>query len=164
MTKSEAVITLRSRTAAPTRQTDRTPGFSLLELLIVVAIILIIATIAIPSLLRSRQSANESGAVSALRMVNTAQITYMTANGGIFGNFSDLVSGSLLDPRFAAATPTVGGYTFTINLFSGNRDYSVEADPAATATGRYDYYSAGLDAVVRYKTNLGGKTPGAPVE
>lgn len=60
----------------------RNRGFSLLELLIVAAIILIIATIAIPSLLRSRKSANESAAVATLKMVNTAQVTYSSAGGG----------------------------------------------------------------------------------
>jgi type IV pilus assembly protein PilA len=54
-------------------------GFSLIELLIVVAIILIIAAIAIPNLLRARIAANESSAVSGIRTVNTAEITYSTA-------------------------------------------------------------------------------------
>ena len=54
-------------------------GFSLIELLIVVAIILIIAAIAIPNLLRARIAANESSAVSSLRTVNTAQVTYQTS-------------------------------------------------------------------------------------
>ena len=53
-------------------------GFSLLELLIVVAIILIIATIAIPSLLKSRQAANEASAATSLRVVNTAEVSYMS--------------------------------------------------------------------------------------
>src|ERR1700746_956554 len=52
-------------------------GFSLIELLIVVAIILIIAAIAIPSLLRSRMLANQSAAASTIRTINTAQVTYM---------------------------------------------------------------------------------------
>src|SRR5262245_11163751 len=60
-------------------------GFSLLELLIVVAIILIIATIAIPSLLRSRQAANESAAVANLRTINTAEVTYLSSSAGKFG-------------------------------------------------------------------------------
>ena len=55
-------------------------GFSLIELLIVVAIILIIAAIAIPNLLRARIAANESSAVASVRTVNTAEITYQTAN------------------------------------------------------------------------------------
>ncbi|MGH6630292.1 MAG: prepilin-type N-terminal cleavage/methylation domain-containing protein [Burkholderiales bacterium] len=52
-------------------------GFSLIELLIVVAIILILAAIAIPNLLRSRISANEASAVASLRTINTAETTYM---------------------------------------------------------------------------------------
>jgi type IV pilus assembly protein PilA len=54
-------------------------GFSLIELLIVVAIILIIAAIAIPNLLRARIAANESSAVSSIRTINTAEVTYQTA-------------------------------------------------------------------------------------
>jgi type IV pilus assembly protein PilA len=54
-------------------------GFSLIELLIVVAIILIIAAIAIPNLLRSKMAANESSAVGSMRTVNTAEVTYATA-------------------------------------------------------------------------------------
>src|SRR6266576_3592572 len=53
-------------------------GFSLIELLIVVAIILIIAAIAIPNLLRSRMAANEASAVSSLRTINTAEVTFST--------------------------------------------------------------------------------------
>ncbi len=54
-------------------------GFSLIELLIVVAIILIIAAIAIPNLLRARIAANESSSVSAIRTINTAEVTYATS-------------------------------------------------------------------------------------
>jgi len=54
-------------------------GFSLIELLIVVAIILIIAAIAIPNLLRARMAANESSAVASVRTVTTGEITYQTA-------------------------------------------------------------------------------------
>src|SRR5262245_5681428 len=53
-------------------------GFSLIELLIVVAIILIIAAIAIPNLLRARMAANESSAVSSLRTIDTGEITYQS--------------------------------------------------------------------------------------
>lgn len=127
-------------------------GFSLLELLIVVAIILIIATIAIPSLLRSRQAANESAAVATLRTVNTAQITYLSSSGGSFGTFANLVTEGLLDDTFAAAPALKSGYTYTIALSgTGNTNYSAYADPASSNSGRFGYYTA-PDAVVRYST------------
>ena len=59
-------------------------GFSLIELLIVVAIILIIAAIAIPNLLRSRMAANEASAVGTIRTLNTASITYNSTYGNGF--------------------------------------------------------------------------------
>jgi prepilin-type N-terminal cleavage/methylation domain-containing protein len=124
-------------------------GFSLLELLIVVAIILIIDTIAIPSLLRSRQAANESAAVTNLRGINTAQVSYSSSSGGIYGSMADLVTAGLLDSRFTGSG--VAGYVMTIEL-SGNRlDYTAHADATSTNSGRYDYYSV-PDYVIRYST------------
>src|SRR6476646_117772 len=86
-------------------------GFSLLELLIVVAIILIIATIAIPSLLRSRQAANESAAVAQVRTITTAEVTYLSSSGGNYGTILQLVSAGLLDSGFNA---TKGGYNYSV--------------------------------------------------
>jgi prepilin-type N-terminal cleavage/methylation domain-containing protein len=121
-------------------------GFSLLELLIVVAIILIIATIAIPSLLRSRQAANESSAVAELRTINTAQITYLSSAQGAYGDITALVSAGLLDTRFNG---TLSGYNFSITAANG--DYTATATPASSSNGRYGYYST-PDAVIRYST------------
>src|ERR1700675_3177561 len=121
-------------------------GFSLLELLIVVAIILIIATIAIPSLLRSRQAANESAAVANLRTINTAQVTYLSSNGGNYGAAPGLVSGRLLDSRLNG---TVSGYVYTVT--NSGADYTANATPAASNTVRYGYYST-PDGVVRFAT------------
>ena len=88
-------------------------GFSLLELLIVVAIILIIATIAIPSLLRSRQAANESAAVANLRTINTAEVTYLSSSGGNYGDLPALISAGLLDDTFIG-TARKAGYIYTV--------------------------------------------------
>ena len=83
-------------------------GFSLLELLIVVAIILIIATIAIPSLLRSRQAAHEAAAVATLRTINTAEVTYLSTAAGKFGTMSDLINNALIPSNFVPGP--VSGY------------------------------------------------------
>jgi type IV pilus assembly protein PilA len=121
-------------------------GFSLLELLIVVAIILIIATIAIPSLLRSRQAANESAAVATLRTINTAQITYSSSSSGKYGDIPALISNKLIDDTF---TGTKAGYNYTITLDGTSQDYTVEANPSSPNSGRYGYYTT-PDAVVRF--------------
>ncbi len=121
-------------------------GFSLLELLIVVAIILIIATIAIPSLLRSRQAANESAAVAQVRTITTAEVTYLSSSGGSYGTITQLVSAGLLDSGFNA---TKSGYNYSIT--TNGTDYTINAAPASTNNGRYGYYSI-PDGVVRYST------------
>src|SRR5438132_12850410 len=69
---------------------NRQKGFSLIELLIVVAIILIIAAIAIPNLLRSKIAANQASAVGSLRTLNTACIAYSTSYGTFPGALSNL--------------------------------------------------------------------------
>jgi prepilin-type N-terminal cleavage/methylation domain-containing protein len=124
-------------------------GFSLLELLIVVAIILIIATIAIPSLLKSRQSANESSAVSNLRLVNTAEVTYSSTNNGTYGTVAQLVSAGLLDARF---NQIVAGYSFSVSPSANALDYTSNATARVLNDGRYDYYSR-PDYVIRYSTD-----------
>jgi len=97
-------------------------GFSLIELLIVVAIILIIAAIAIPNLLRSKMAANEAAAVAALRTINTSSVAYSTTYGqypGALASLGPMAAGSnptsatadLIDSVLAAGTKS--GYTIT---------------------------------------------------
>src|SRR2546427_7439811 len=89
-------------------------GFSLIELLIVVAIILIIAAIAIPNLLRSRIAANQASAVGSLRTLNTANITYAsTYNTG----YSSALS--YLGPAAGGGLPTVLGAGVVGSIFGG---------------------------------------------
>jgi len=134
-------------------------GFSLLELLIVVAIILIIATIAIPSLLRSRQAANESAAVANLRTINTAEVTYLSSSGGNYGDLPALVSAGLLDSTFTAGVKA--GYNF--NVAASGQDYTATAIPASSNTGRFGYYSS-PDAVVRYSSHPTASMVGSAVQ
>ena len=82
-------------------------GFSLIELLIVVAIILIIAAIAIPNLLRSKMAANESSAVGSMRTINTAEVSYVTA----YPN-----QGFSVDLPFGGAAPCACGGRLRLQL------------------------------------------------
>jgi prepilin-type N-terminal cleavage/methylation domain-containing protein len=127
-------------------------GFSLLELLIVVAIILIIATIAIPSLLRSRQMAQETAAVAQIKALNTAEVTYLSSNQGNYGDIPSLITQGLVDNRFAPPG-IVSGYVYT--LTASGSDYTVTAMPTSPNSGRFGYFSL-PDAVIRYSTAATG--------
>ena len=90
-------------------------GFTLIELLIVVAVIGIIAAIAAPNLMRSRQAANESSAISSLRAIDSAQITYRFSEGGgvNFANTLAILNTSQkIDNKLASGSKS--GYNFTM--------------------------------------------------
>jgi type IV pilus assembly protein PilA len=122
-------------------------GFSLIELLIVVAIILIIAAIAIPNLLRARIAANEAAAVGTLRTMNTAAVTYsstwqngfppsLASQGGAVGA-ATCTTANLLDNVLAQDPATKSGYTFK---YAGTTAY------APTACGSPGWQTYAIDA------------------
>jgi type IV pilus assembly protein PilA len=147
-------------------------GFSLIELLIVVAIILIIAAIAIPNLLRSRMAANEASAVGSVRTLNTAQVTYSTTYGTGFTSLAQLggaapcvaspATACLIDPVLTAGTKS--GYTVTTvanngagTILSPFLGFEVNATPISASTGNRAFCSD-QSGVIRY--NLTGAAIG----
>jgi type IV pilus assembly protein PilA len=139
-------------------------GFSLIELLIVVAIILIIAAIAIPNLLRARISANESSAVTSLRTMSTAAITYNASWGTYPQALSDLgpsngaiptsTSADLLDdvlaPPGGGNTATKSGYTFNYDSGAGNGTYTINANPDVVNQTGVRFFYTDQSGVVRF--------------
>lgn len=136
-------------------------GFSLIELLIVVAIILTIAAIAVPSYLRARIEANESGAVAALRTLNTAQITYNSAYptvgysaslaslGGTSCNPASSTGACLVDTVLAGGYRS--GYNFTLSGSTGTpiSTYQIYGTPSLWNYSGIRYFCTFQDAVVR---------------
>jgi len=137
-------------------------GFSLIELLIVVAIILIIAAIAIPNLLRARIAANESSAVASVRTVNTAMISYNSTypTVGFAAALSNLSGTSCAPPSSTGAclidtqlsTGTKSGYSFALSNVTGTpaSTYSIIASPITANQTGVRYFCSFADAVVRY--------------
>src|SRR6266513_3764265 len=153
-------------------------GFSLIELLIVVAIILIIAAIAIPNLLRARIAANESSAVSAVRTINTAEVTYATSFpttgyaaaltnlGGATPCTPAIATGCLIDSVLSNAAPGVGsknGYSFAAtgaNAVNGvNTTYTAGASPVTFNQSGVRNFCSNEDGVLRFDPGAAGSAP-----
>ena len=143
---------------------NRQKGFSLIELLIVVAIILIIAAIAIPNLLRSKMAANEASAVGSLRSINTACVTYSTTYGtgypALLANLgpatpATAAAADLIDSVLAAGTKSGYVFTFTAGAAVGGtiNTYEVTAIPSNVGTTGQRRFFTNQSGVIRADAN-----------
>ena len=149
-------------------------GFSLIELLIVVAIILIIAAIAIPNLLRSRMAANEASAVGSVRTINTSAITYSTtySNVGFPASLAALggaapctavsTAACLLDQVLAAGTKSGYKFAWTGDGNTPSVGYSITGTPVSVGSTGQRMFCSDQSGVIRYAASGAGCTVASP--
>jgi Tfp pilus assembly protein PilE len=114
--------------------------------LAIVPLILIAATILIPTLIRSRQAAHEAAAIATLWSINTAEETYKSTSNGRFGQVADLIDKNLLDSNIRSS---ISGYSYTVTVSAAGTEFTATAEPADTGQGRYGYFIT-TNGEVRY--------------
>jgi type IV pilus assembly protein PilA len=153
---------------------NKQKGFSLIELLIVVAIILIIAAIAIPNLLRSRMAANEASAVGSLRTINTACVQYFTTYGigypAALANLGPAATASsgtadLIDSVLASNVKS--GYTFAYTAGAATNGiintYQITATPSVVGTTGQRYFYTDQSGVIRSNATGAADSASTPI-
>ena len=159
-------------------------GFSLIELLIVVAVILVIAAIAIPNLMRSRAAANQASAVGSLHVMNTAEATYSSTYGGYSPTLgylgppstgttptpsgAGLLDGLLSGGSAGATESSKSGYTFTYSAGAADGTgkiyaYTITAAPITPGSSGYNYYYTDQIGIIRQNSTAQAGSTDSPL-
>lgn len=126
----------------------RNHGFTLIELMIVVAIIAIIAAIAIPSLLNARKAGNEASAISSLRTLTTVNEQYRTRFQSYSSNLANMSTERYIDNVLGAGAKS--GYTFT--YAGATNTWSCTANPTTAGTTGDRYFFVDQSGVIRFSS------------
>jgi prepilin-type N-terminal cleavage/methylation domain-containing protein len=136
-------------------------GFSLIELLIVVAIIGIIAAIAVPNLLQSKAAANEASAISAIRNIVTSHITFSATvgSGKYAADLDALEVAKLIDSVLVSGTKD--GYAFASS--GGTNAFTITGAPLTAGTTGTRYFFSDESGVIRYSTGGSATSSSSPL-
>lgn len=128
-------------------------SFTLIELMIVIAIIAIIAAIALPNLLAARKHGNEVSAIASIRTLGGAESLYLDrSTASVFGNLTNLNDANLIDEVLGSGSKQGYLFTATPSSTSPNYLYELTASPGAPGASGDRHFFANQDGVIRFNT------------